>query len=353
MDRHWFTTVRSLLFRSVKIHDQNTATRRVNSSRRRRSREIRRSDQQIEGRIWFYFAVDSPYLGEFFGTGRRKEKYFNTAWILMTWINSCIRAIQRHSGENFVDPFLQDNILLPSDFAEYIYHVGNAYEMHSIIQSGLILGWKNLKKGQTVSVLHSCEPDWRSTWSKRSGVRSEKTRNRTVQTNIEISSQYCILVRFTASSEKRIAILAKLDRTQSLFQTPPAICLDKVVCMKTREELYCKTYRSPRLPRVTLVPNFQHVRKDLHFPESRKFPWSWKRSAQGNLWQWILYWFAILGIPHSAVEQVWDKSKRKSSTIIWAIRTSPRQEYVAQGLQEIGWDQPLETSSTRQCSDCA
>ena len=39
------------------------------SSRRRRSSEIRRSDQQIKGSIWLHFAVDSQYLGEFFGTG--------------------------------------------------------------------------------------------------------------------------------------------------------------------------------------------------------------------------------------------------------------------------------------------
>ena len=48
------------------------------------------------------------------------------------------RAIQGHSGGNLVDPALQDNVLLPEDFTEYIYHVGNASEIHSIIRSGLI-----------------------------------------------------------------------------------------------------------------------------------------------------------------------------------------------------------------------
>ena len=45
------------------------------------------------------------------------------------------RAIQGHSGDNIVDPLLQDNVLIPDDFAEYIYHIGNAFEMHSIIKS--------------------------------------------------------------------------------------------------------------------------------------------------------------------------------------------------------------------------
>ena len=46
------------------------------------------------------------------------------------------RAIQGHSGGTFVDPTLQNNVLLSDDFAEYIYHVGNAHDTHSIIQCG-------------------------------------------------------------------------------------------------------------------------------------------------------------------------------------------------------------------------
>ena len=60
-------------------------------------------------------------------------------------------AIQGHSEGNQIDPALQGNVLLPSDFAEYIYHVGSSHDMHSIIQSGLIPGGKDVKRGrQTV-----------------------------------------------------------------------------------------------------------------------------------------------------------------------------------------------------------
>ena len=48
------------------------------------------------------------------------------------------RAIQEHSGGNLADLELQDNVLLLEDFTEYIYHIGNISEMHSIIRSGLI-----------------------------------------------------------------------------------------------------------------------------------------------------------------------------------------------------------------------
>ena len=68
------------------------------------------------------------------------------------------RAIQGDSGGTLVDLTLQDNVLLPDDFAEYVHHVGNAHDMHSIIQCGLILGGKKSQEGKAVRVLHSREP---------------------------------------------------------------------------------------------------------------------------------------------------------------------------------------------------
>ena len=36
----------------------------------------------------------------------------------------CLRAIQGHSGRNLIDPSLQDNVLIPNNFFEYINHIG-------------------------------------------------------------------------------------------------------------------------------------------------------------------------------------------------------------------------------------
>ena len=60
------------------------------------------------------------------------------------------------------------------------------------------------------------------------------------------------------------------SRAITLSSTLPAICKEKVVCMKTGEELYCKVHQSPRLPRVTRMPNSQHNRKDMPITDSRK-----------------------------------------------------------------------------------
>ena len=68
------------------------------------------------------------------------------------------RAIQGHSGGTLVDPTLQNNVLLPDDFPEYIYHVGNAHDMHSIIQCGLIPGGKSPKRDRHPQFFSSVKP---------------------------------------------------------------------------------------------------------------------------------------------------------------------------------------------------
>ena len=55
-----------------------------------------------------------------------------------------------------------------------------------------------------------------------------------------------------------------------LYNTLPAICTEKAVCMKTSEELYHKVYQSPRLLRVTLKPNSQSGQRDQPDQEARK-----------------------------------------------------------------------------------
>ena len=69
-----------------------------------------------------------------------------------------LRALQGHSGRNLIDPTLQDNVvipsaILPSDFFQYIYHVGCAINLHSIINSGLLPGEQKLNNRQTVCFL--------------------------------------------------------------------------------------------------------------------------------------------------------------------------------------------------------
>ena len=64
-----------------------------------------------------------------------------------------LRALQGHSGRNLIDRTLQDNVFIPSNFFQFIYHVGFAFNLHSIINSGLIPGGQKLNNKQTVFFL--------------------------------------------------------------------------------------------------------------------------------------------------------------------------------------------------------
>ena len=52
-----------------------------------------------------------------------------------------------------IDPTLQDNVLIGTGIFPYIYHVGCTFNLHSIINNGLVLGGQNLSKSQSVFFL--------------------------------------------------------------------------------------------------------------------------------------------------------------------------------------------------------
>ena len=63
-----------------------------------------------------------------------------------------LRALQGHSGRSLIDPLLQVNVITDG-FFKYIYHVGCAIDLHSIINSGLIAGGQNWSNRETVFFL--------------------------------------------------------------------------------------------------------------------------------------------------------------------------------------------------------
>ena len=64
-----------------------------------------------------------------------------------------LRALQGHSGNNLIDLMLQDNVVIGSGIFHYIYHIGCAFNLHPIINNGLISGGQDLSRRQTVFFL--------------------------------------------------------------------------------------------------------------------------------------------------------------------------------------------------------
>ena len=157
------------------------------------------------------------------------------------------RALQGHSGRNLIDPSLQDNVVNPSNFFQHIYHIGCAFNLHSIINSGLIPGGQNSSKRQTVFFLPIDPRD-----------KSHKDPDE-IDLNVPRHAQYLhnawkrhqdavYWVDIDLAIRKGLTFYQTRSNAIILQETLPAYCIPKVVWMKTGEVLYEKVYMSPRPP---------------------------------------------------------------------------------------------------------
>ena len=158
------------------------------------------------------------------------------------------RALQGHSGRNPIDPSLQDNVLIPDNFFDYIYHVGCAINLHSITNSGLIPGGQNLGKERqtvfftTVNPLNKEHKDPyeldltkpRLVWYK------QKTWKRHQDTVYWVDTQL--------AQRKGLKFYQTRCNAVILYNTLPASCIQKVVVMESGEIKFEKVYMSPRPP---------------------------------------------------------------------------------------------------------
>ena len=161
------------------------------------------------------------YLFVFESTGRTVQYKLNAQSLrIVSKTNKhflYFRAIQGQSGGTLVDLTLQDNVLLPDDFAEYIYHVGNAHDMHSIIQAD---ARKKAQEGQAGSVFHCVNPMYANQYLEEVQYDLDKPRITVYIKYLERSPKYMKLVQSEARSKKRIAVLSNsIARTRSFHRT--------------------------------------------------------------------------------------------------------------------------------------
>ena len=109
-----------------------------------------------------------------------------------------LQAIQEQSGDNATDPALQDNVLLPKEFTEDVFHVGNASELYSRIRNRFIPGGASLKRTRQAVFFTTVNPMEDGSSMEETPRDSDKTKNRSIQEHLETHSKYCILVLFEA-----------------------------------------------------------------------------------------------------------------------------------------------------------
>ena len=177
------------------------------------------------------------------GGAKRRFQYCNDKSEIIFYF----RALQGHSGRNLIDPSLQDNVVIPSNFFQHVHHIACAFNLHSIINSGLIPGGQSSSKRETVFFLPVDPMD-----------KSHKD-PKVIDLNVPRHAQYLhnawkrhqdavYSVDINLAIEKGLTFYQTRSNAIILQETLPAYCISKVVRMKTGEVLYEKVYMSPRPP---------------------------------------------------------------------------------------------------------
>ena len=166
---------------------------------------------------------------------RQDKKFFN------------LRALQGHSGRNPIDPALQDNVLIPNSFIEYIYHIGCAVSLHSITNSGLMAGGQNSsRERQTVffTAVNPMSKDHRGPQE----LHFTKPRLAAYKQESKRHEDTVYWVDIQLAQRKGLKFYQTRCNAIILHDTLPAYCISNVVVMESGEVIYEKVYMSPRPP---------------------------------------------------------------------------------------------------------
>ena len=138
-------------------------------------------------------------------------------------------------------------MIIQSNFFQYIYHVGCAFNLHSIISSGLIPGGQNLSNRHTVFFLPVDPMD-----------KNHKDLD-VIDLSVPRRAQYLhkawkkhqntvYWVGINLALKKGLKFYQTRSNAIILQETLPAYCIPEVVRMETGEVIYEKVYMSPRPP---------------------------------------------------------------------------------------------------------
>ena len=158
-----------------------------------------------------------------------------------------LRALQGHSGNNLIDPTLQDNVVIGSGIFHYIFHIGCAFNLHSIINNGLIPGGHDLSRRQTVLFL-PIDPRDENHKDPEHIDFSVPRRAQYVHSAWKRHQDAVFWVDINLAIKEGLTFYQTRSNAIIFQGTLPAYCIPKVERLKTGEVLYERPYLSPRPP---------------------------------------------------------------------------------------------------------
>ena len=245
LDWNWTRQIFFLRVWGVEESNVSSSSFTTNASRRRRSGSFLENENfqtQFPKSIHWSDARWTARIETRWGEKRRFQYCTDASGTIVYF-----RALQGHSGRNLIDPSLQDNVVFPSNFFQHIYQIGCAFNLNSIINSGLIPGGQSSSKRQTVFFMLVDLMD-----------KSHKDPN-VFDSNVPRRAQYLhnawqrhqdAVYWFDIDLAIRNGLTFYQTRWNAIIlqRILPAYCIPKIVRMKIGEVLFEKVNMSPRPP---------------------------------------------------------------------------------------------------------
>ena len=171
-----------------------------------------------------------------------------------------LQTLQGHSGRNLIDPLLQDNVIIQRGLFLHIYHIGCAFNHHSIINNGLILGGQDSSRRQTVFFL-PIDPRDKDYEDPEHIDFSVPRRAQYLHSAWKKHQDAVFWIDIDLAIRKGLTFNQTRSNAIILQGTLPAYCIPKVVSLKTGEVLYEKSCMSPRpSPKISLRHDYDWTR---------------------------------------------------------------------------------------------
>ena len=175
------------------------------------------------------------------GGAKRRYQYCTD----VSGIINYFRALQGHSGRNLIDPSLQDNVVIQRGFFHHIYYIGCAFNLHSIINNGLIPGGQNSSKRQTVFFL-PIDPRDKELKDPEKIDLNVPRRAHYLHNAWKKHQDAVYLVDIDLAIRKGLTFYQTRSNAIILQGTLPAYCIPKVVRLETGEVFFEKAFMSRR-----------------------------------------------------------------------------------------------------------
>ena len=136
------------------------------------------------------------------------------------------------------DPSLLDNVLIPEDFFEFIYHIGSCFNMHSIIASGLVAGGRIHGRDLQTVFFTAFDPmgeNWVDLEKELDMPQPRYTKYKHVW---KVAQDAQCWVDINRAQKTRLKLYQTTSKAITHHDTLPPVCIERVVSGRNHETLH-------------------------------------------------------------------------------------------------------------------